>query len=61
MGCDAKTVKHHVSRRDAMLKVVDLLDAQIELALGHAPGLSAPLAAGAMGFRGRVPRLARAP
>lgn len=31
------------------------------LALAHAPGLSAPLAAGAMGFRGRVPRLARSP
>jgi 2-octaprenyl-6-methoxyphenol hydroxylase len=31
------------------------------LALGHVPGLAAPLAAGAMGFRGRVPRLARAP
>ncbi len=31
------------------------------LALGHVPGLSAPLVAGAMGFRGRVPRLARGP
>jgi 2-octaprenyl-6-methoxyphenol hydroxylase len=31
------------------------------LALGHVPGLVAPLAAGAMGFRGRVPQLARAP
>lgn len=29
------------------------------LALAHVPGLSAPLVAGAMGFRGRVPRLAR--
>ncbi len=29
------------------------------LALGNLPGLSAPLAAGAMGFRGRVPALAR--
>ena len=29
------------------------------LALAHLPGLSAPLVAGAMGFRGRVPRLAR--
>ena len=29
------------------------------LALAHAPGLSAPLVAGAMGFRGRVPQLAR--
>jgi 2-octaprenyl-6-methoxyphenol hydroxylase len=28
-------------------------------ALGNAPGLAAPLAAGAMGFRGRVPVLAR--
>ena len=28
-------------------------------ALGNAPGLSAPLAAGAMGFRGQVPALAR--
>ncbi|MEO8160622.1 MAG: FAD-dependent monooxygenase, partial [Arenimonas sp.] len=31
------------------------------LALGNLPGLSAPLAAGAMGFRGQVPRLARGP
>ena len=29
------------------------------LALGHLPGLAAPLAAGAMGFRGQVPILAR--
>lgn len=29
------------------------------LALAHVPGLSAPLVAGAMGFRGRVPSLAR--
>lgn len=29
------------------------------LGLGHVPGLSAPLAAGAMGFRGQVPTLAR--
>ena len=29
------------------------------LALGHLPGLSAPLVSGAMGFRGRVPKLAR--
>lgn len=29
------------------------------LALAHVPGLSAPLVAGAMGFRGRVPKLAR--
>lgn len=29
------------------------------LALGHLPGLSEPLVSGAMGFRGRVPRLAR--
>ena len=29
------------------------------VAMGHLPGLSAPLASGAMGFRGRVPRLAR--
>jgi 2-octaprenyl-6-methoxyphenol hydroxylase len=29
------------------------------LALANVPGLSAPLAAGAMGFRGQVPRLAR--
>ena len=29
------------------------------LALSHLPGLSAPLVAGAMGFRGRVPSLAR--
>ena len=29
------------------------------LGLGHVPGLSAPLAAGAMGFRGQVPALAR--
>lgn len=29
------------------------------LALGHVPGLSSPLVAGAMGFRGDVPRLAR--
>jgi len=29
------------------------------LALAHVEGLSAPLVAGAMGFRGRVPRLAR--
>jgi 2-octaprenyl-6-methoxyphenol hydroxylase len=28
-------------------------------ALGNAPGLAAPLASGAMGFRGRVPALAR--
>ena len=31
------------------------------LALAYVPGLSAPLASGAMGFRGRVPRLARTP
>lgn len=30
------------------------------LALGHVPGLAAPLAAGAMGFRGEVPLRARA-
>jgi 2-octaprenyl-6-methoxyphenol hydroxylase len=29
------------------------------LGLGHVPGLAAPLAAGAMGFRGQVPALAR--
>lgn len=29
------------------------------LAIGNAPGLSAPVVSGAMGFRGRVPRLAR--
>jgi len=29
------------------------------IALGNAPGLAAPLAAGAMGFRGQVPALAR--
>jgi 2-octaprenyl-6-methoxyphenol hydroxylase len=29
------------------------------LGLGHVPGLAAPLAAGAMGFRGQVPTLAR--
>ena len=29
------------------------------LALGHVPGLSAPLVAGAMGYRGHVPELAR--
>lgn len=29
------------------------------LALGHVPGLADPLVAGAMGFRGRVPALAR--
>jgi 2-octaprenyl-6-methoxyphenol hydroxylase len=29
------------------------------LAMGNVPGLAAPLATGAMGFRGRVPRLAR--
>jgi 2-octaprenyl-6-methoxyphenol hydroxylase len=29
------------------------------MALAHVPGLSSPLVAGAMGFRGRVPRLAR--
>lgn len=29
------------------------------LALGHVPGLSASLVSGAMGFRGRVPKLAR--
>lgn len=29
------------------------------LALGHLPGLNAPLVSGAMGFRGRVPRLSR--
>lgn len=29
------------------------------LALAHVPGLSAPLVAGAMGYRGRVPTLAR--
>ena len=29
------------------------------LALGHVPGLAAPLVAGAMGYRGRVPALAR--
>ena len=29
------------------------------LGLGHVPGLAAPVAAGAMGFRGRVPVLAR--
>ena len=29
------------------------------LGLGHVPGLAAPLAAGAMGFRGEVPALAR--
>lgn len=29
------------------------------MALGNVPGLSAPLVAGAMGFRGRVPALAR--
>jgi len=29
------------------------------LALGHVPGLGAPLVSGAMGFRGRVPRLSR--
>lgn len=29
------------------------------VALGNLPGLAAPLASGAMGFRGRVPRLAR--
>ena len=29
------------------------------LALGHVPGLSAPLVAGAMGYRGEVPELAR--
>jgi 2-octaprenyl-6-methoxyphenol hydroxylase len=29
------------------------------LAFANVPGLSAPIAAGAMGFRGRVPRLAR--
>ena len=29
------------------------------LALGHVPGLSAPLVAGAMGYRGQVPELAR--
>lgn len=31
------------------------------LALAYVPGLSAPLASGAMGFRGRVPNLARKP
>jgi len=29
------------------------------MALAHVPGLSSPLVAGAMGFRGRVPVLAR--
>jgi len=29
------------------------------LALANVPGLAEPLAAGAMGFRGRVPQLAR--
>ena len=29
------------------------------LALGHVPGLADPLVAGAMGFRGRVPKLSR--
>ena len=29
------------------------------LALGHLPGLAAPLAAGAMGYRGQVPKLSR--
>lgn len=29
------------------------------LALGHVPGLAYPLVAGAMGFRGRVPKLSR--
>jgi 2-octaprenyl-6-methoxyphenol hydroxylase len=31
------------------------------LALANVPGLAEPLAAGAMGFRGRVPQLARSP
>lgn len=31
------------------------------LAMANVPGLAGPLAAGAMGFRGRVPRLARGP
>ena len=31
------------------------------LALGHVPGLGAPLVSGAMGYRGRVPRLSRSP
>ncbi|MBW8369144.1 MAG: 2-octaprenyl-6-methoxyphenyl hydroxylase [Arenimonas sp.] len=31
------------------------------LALGHVPGLAAPLVSGAMGFRGQVPALSRGP